>query len=115
MNVVDVHNRINDLAAERGLSSYELAKRAGLAESSLYNMLNRKTMPKIETLDKICKGLEISMSDFFIFKSEPRADGYLSESDVELLEVNRNLTEKNQKHLLVYAQGMMEAQKNNEK
>ena len=115
MNVVDVHNRIKDLAVERGLSSYELAKRAGLAESSLYNMLNRKTMPKIETLDKICKGLEVSMSDFFVFKSEPRADSYLPESDVELLEVNRNLTEKNQKHLLVYAQGMMEAQKNNEK
>ena len=32
MNVVDVHKRINELAEERGLSPYELAKRAGMAQ-----------------------------------------------------------------------------------
>ncbi len=36
MNVVDVHKRINDLAAERGLTPYELAKRSNMALSSLY-------------------------------------------------------------------------------
>lgn len=115
MNVVDVHNRINALAAEQGLSPYELARRAGMAQSSLYNMFERGTMPKIETLDKICKGLGINMSDFFVAWSKPRAGGYISETDADLLEVNHNLTEGNQKHLLAYAQGMMEAQKNNGK
>ena len=66
MNVVDVHNRINELAEERGITPYELARRAGMAQSSLYNMFERGTMPKIETLERICKGLGIDMSDFFI-------------------------------------------------
>ena len=115
MNVVDVHNRINELAEERGISPYELARRAGMAQSSLYNMFERGTMPKIETLDRICKGLGIDMSDFFVSWSKPRAGGYVSEADVDLLEVNHNLTEGNQKHLLAYAKGMMEAQNNKEK
>lgn len=87
-----------------------------LIDERVNYLLNKFKSPQAAThlLDRICKGLDISMSDFFVFRSEPRAAGYLSEADVELLEVNRNLTERNRKHLLVYAQGMMEAQKNNE-
>ena len=48
MNVEDVHKRINDLAEERGLSPYELARRAGMAQSSLYNMFERGTMPNFK-------------------------------------------------------------------
>jgi transcriptional regulator with XRE-family HTH domain len=110
MNVVDVHKRINELAEERGLSPYELAKRAGMAQSSLYNMFERRTMPKIETLDRLCKGMGIDMSDFFVAWSRPRAGGYLTEKDVELVDVNHKLSERNQEHLLVYAQGLKTAQ-----
>ena len=58
MNVVDVHNRINELAEERGISPYELTRRAGMAQSSLYNMFERGTMLKIETLDRSVKDWE---------------------------------------------------------
>ncbi len=61
------------------MSSYELAKRDGMAQSSLYNMFERGTMPKIETLDRLCKGMGIDMSDFFVVWSKPRAGGYLTE------------------------------------
>ena len=114
MSVEDVHNRINELAKERGISAYELARRSELAQSSLYNMFERGTMPKIETLERICKGLEIDMSDFFISWSKPRECGYVSEADVNLLEINHSLSEVNQKHLLTYAKGMMVAQNNEE-
>jgi len=115
MNVVDVHNRIKDLADERGLSPYELAKRSGMAQSSLYNMFERKTMPKIETLERLCKGMGIDMSDFFVIWSKPRAGSYITEKDALLVEVNHDLNERNQDHLLVYAQGLKTAQTNEEK
>ncbi len=115
MNVVDVHKRINDLAEERGLTPYELAKRAGMAQSSLYNMFERGTMPKIETLDRLCKGMDIDMSDFFVIWSKPRAGGYMTEKDALLVEVNHDLTEWNQDHLLVYAKGWKTAQTKDEK
>ena len=110
MNVVDVHNRIKKFADERGLSAYELAKRSGMALSSLYNMFERGTMPKVETLEKICNGMDVSLSDFFVFLSKPRAGGYMSENDIALIEASRKLSERNQEHLIAYARGMSEAQ-----
>ena len=115
MNVVEVHNRINDLANERGLSPYELAKRSNMALSSLYNMFQRGTMPKIDTLEKLCNGMNITLSDFFASFSKPQAGGYMSEGDTALVETNRRLSEPNQKHLLAYAQGMLKAQDNEKK
>lgn len=110
MKVADIHDRIHSLAGERGLSPYELAKRSGMAVSSLYNMFERGTMPKIETLHKICSGMDITLSDFFIPFSKPRIGGYVSEGDELLMEANRHLTGANQKKLLAYAQGLIDAQ-----
>ena len=115
MNVVDVHNRINNLAEEHGLSMYELAKRSGMALSSLYNMFERGTMPKLETLEKICDGMDISVSEFFVVFSKPKVGGYVTEDDLELVETNHGLSKPNQNHLLVYAKGMLEAQNNAKK
>lgn len=112
MDVMDVHNRINALCEERGYTPYELAKRSGIAQSCLYNMFYRGTMPRIETLDRICEGLDIDLSEFFLVWSKPRVGGYISEIDADLLTVSHSLTEFNQKQLLAYARGMMEAQKN---
>ena len=114
MNVEEVHKRIKDLAEERGLSPYELARRSGMAQSSLYNMFERGTMPKIDTLEKICNGMEITLSDFFVFVSRPRAGGYLTDGDAKLVEVNHDLSERNQERLLAYALGMKIAQNEEE-
>jgi transcriptional regulator with XRE-family HTH domain len=114
MEVENVHNRIKKLSHERKLTPYELAKRSGMPQSVIYNMFERGTMPKIDTLDKICGGLGVTMSDFFAFDSKPCTGGYLSESDVELLEVGRQLSERNREHLMAYARGMIEAQNDKE-
>ncbi len=109
MKVEDVHNRIRELAKERGLTSYELARRSGMALSSLYNMFERGTMPKLETLERMCGGLDVTLSDFFAFLSKPRTGSYLTENDMALLEANRSLPERKQEQLVAYAQGMSEA------
>lgn len=112
MKVEDVHNRIRDMAKERGLSAYELAKCSEMALSSLYNMYERGTMPRLETLEKLCNGMDVSLSDFFVFLSEPRIGGYMSKNDEILLEINRGLNGNNQERLIAYAHGMLEAQGN---
>ena len=85
-----------------------------MAKSSLYNMFELGTMPKLDTLEKICNGMEITLSDFFVFVSRPRAGGYLTERDAELVEVNHGLSERNQERLLAYALGMIIAQNEEE-
>ncbi len=114
MSSVDVHKRISSLAKEQGLSLYELAKRSELPYTSLYNMVTRKTMPRIETLDKICCGLGITISEFFM-EDRPGIDGFLTEKEMDLIEINRELNRNNREHLLVYARGLMEGQKKNKK
>ena len=113
MKVVDIHKRIKQMAKDRGLSTYELAKRSGMTISSLYNMFERGTMPKIETLQKICDGMEVSLSDFFAFCSKPKAGSHLTENDILLLEINRELTKQNQEKLMIYAEGMKASQSGN--
>lgn len=62
---MDTKQRINELIAERGWSKYELAKRSGVQLSTIRNMYHRNYEPTIPTLQALCKGLGISLSQFF--------------------------------------------------
>ncbi len=110
MSVEEIHNRLLALAEERGFSKYELSRRAGLKECTVYNMVARKTMPRIDTLERLCAAMDVTLSDFFMFVSEPKSQGYLSEMDTELLGISRRLSDRNMQHLLVYATGLMNGQ-----
>ena len=62
---MDTHERIKKLLDERGWSVYRLAINCGLSESTLANIFKRNTVPSITTLESICKGFNITMSQFF--------------------------------------------------
>ena len=62
---MDTHERLRQLLRERGWSEYRLAKNCGLSESTLANIFRRNTVPSIATLETICKGFGITMSQFF--------------------------------------------------
>ena len=50
--------RIEELCERKHLSRYRLAQKSGIAQSSISTLLNRKSVPTIQTLEKICDGLE---------------------------------------------------------
>ena len=50
---------------ERGWTIYELAKRSGLAQTTLSNMWKRNTEPTIPSLRAICDGFGIILAQFF--------------------------------------------------
>lgn len=62
---MDVHARLKQLLQERGWTEYRLAKECGLSESTLANIFRRNTMPSITTLERICDGFGITLSQFF--------------------------------------------------
>ena len=62
---MDVHARLRQLLAERGWSEYKLSKMSGLSEATVSNVYRRNTLPSIPTLEQICKGLGITLSQFF--------------------------------------------------
>ena len=62
---MDTHARLQQLLRERGWTEYKLSKECGLAQSTIGNIFRRNTVPSITTLETICKGFGITMSQFF--------------------------------------------------
>ncbi|MCM1167168.1 MAG: helix-turn-helix transcriptional regulator, partial [Ruminococcus sp.] len=74
---MDTNERLNQLLKERGWTYYRLSKNSGLSESTVTNIFKRNTIPSIPTLELICKGFGITLSQFF-------ADGGMVELTPEL-------------------------------
>lgn len=77
---MDVHARLRRLLNERGWTEYRLAKNSGLSESTIANIFKRNTVPSLPTLEAICDGLGITLSQFF-------ADEEMVELTPELREI----------------------------
>ena len=62
---LNTHERLRKLLAERGWTEYRLAKEAKLSESTIMNIFRRNATPSIPTLEAICTGVGITVSQFF--------------------------------------------------
>ena len=85
---------------------YKLAKEAGMPYSSLNNIIHRRTCPTVGTLEKLCKGLNISLSDFFAFDLYPLKNDNLTPDEDELINKYRALTQNKQMLLNAYIDGL---------
>lgn len=74
---MDVLDRLRELLRERSWTEYRLAKECGLSESTIHNIYRRNAQPSIYTLETICKGFGITLSQFF-------AEGEMVEMTPEL-------------------------------
>ena len=74
---MEISNHIKELCRARGWTYYKLALQCGIPQSSLNAMLNRDGDPSIKNLEKICKGLDITMTDFFDTTERKFAKVYL--------------------------------------
>lgn len=74
---MDVNERLKEILKERGWSEYRLARECGLSDSTIHNIYRRNASPSIPTLETICKGFGITMSQFF-------AEGDMVEMSPEL-------------------------------
>lgn len=62
---MDVLERLRVLLDERGWTEYRLVKECGLSESTIANIFRRNSVPSITTLESICNGFGITLSQFF--------------------------------------------------
>lgn len=74
---MDTNERLRKILDERGWTYYRLSKSSGLSESTVTNIFKRNTVPSIPTLELICQGFGITLSQFF-------ADGDLVELTPDL-------------------------------
>ena len=59
------NERIRQLMHERNWTEYRLAKEADLSQSTITNLFRRNHVPSIPTLEAICRGFGITLSQFF--------------------------------------------------
>lgn len=57
--------RIRELMEGRNWTEGELAKASGLSYSTVFDIVNRGSVPQVKTLDKLCRGFGMSLSEFF--------------------------------------------------
>ena len=119
MLIADITNEVLDhikfLMNIKGWTTYKLAEEADVQQSIIYNMFRRKTLPRIDTLEKICKGLGITLCDFFVFTTDENNCGPLTVEERRLIEIRRCLMEERSQRLNTFAEGMLESQKLDDK
>lgn len=96
---MEILKRIKHLRDERGWSNYRLAKEAEISENSLNNLFRRNNLPTIPTLESICKGFGITLSQFFAEGGEAIE---LNEAQREMLQTWNTLTDEQKNTLLEF-------------
>jgi len=99
---VDVATRIKQLRENLGLSQNELARRAGIRQSSLSYIESGDKNPSVDTLLRICSALGLTLAEFF-------AEGGLGELDPDLRQLLREaerLTPEQRKKLVEFLKSL---------
>ena len=67
METVD---RVYELAAKRNISVYRLAEISGVALSTIKTTKSRGGQLKIDTIERICRGLDMPLYMFFMDEAD---------------------------------------------
>lgn len=98
--------KIRLLLDERNMSMYKLAQSSNIPYSSLNSMFNKNTQPSLATLEKICTGLNITMSEFFADDTPVKKNiKQYSREERELIDMYRSLRKSDKKLLQSYIKG----------
>ncbi len=61
MEIIDC---VRTLMEMKQITAYKLSKDSGISQSTVSNILRRGNNPSLDTLQRICKGLNISLVEF---------------------------------------------------
>ena len=102
---MDVLNRILELKSERNWTQYRLSVRSGIPTSDISVWYGRRSTPNPPTLEKICKGLDITMAEFFCENEENVVT--LTPKQFELMESTLRLTTEQREALIEVLEALL--------
>jgi Predicted transcriptional regulators len=97
-------SHIRELCKQKNWSLYQLGKNSGITYSTINNLFTRNNVPTLETLQKICDGLQITMSEFFAVKTLTTKE--LTPKQLELIERWNALSPTDKNLLDAYLTGL---------
>ena len=63
-NIKDILEEITRLRLKRKWSEYDLAKHSNISQSTISTWYRKKQLPTIRSLEKVCQGFGITLSQF---------------------------------------------------
>lgn len=94
MDNYGIIDRLIELKEGKRWSYYRIAKECQLPESTVTNIYKGRSLPQIDTLHSLCKGFNITISEFFNGNEKYKG---LSDEEKELLLLWNSLDAENQK------------------
>ena len=79
-----IPKRVRELCRKHKISKYRLAQLTDMSQTALGNIINKKSIPTVPTLERICDAFGISIAQFFAGEGM-RPD--LTDEQEELLEI----------------------------
>lgn len=70
--------RLKEIMQEKDITSVSLANMMGLSKNTISNLINNKTMPSIDTIEKISNALDVPMWQLFASPEEIAGEGELT-------------------------------------
>lgn len=68
VNMIDSVERLYELLEDNGMTLHSLCRMTGLNHSTLSAARRRHSQLSLDTIDRACKALDISVSEFFAEK-----------------------------------------------
>lgn len=103
LNSKEIYNKVDDLRLSKGWTIYELAKKAGIAPTTIYNWRDRLSSPTLALLDAVCSAFEITVIDFLLNEDELTA---LTEEQKEVMRLWATLSSEQKKSLISIMKSM---------
>lgn len=93
--------KIQQLLDERNWTVYRLAKESNIPYSSLNSLFLKNNQPTVATLEKVCEGFRITLSEFFLEDTPYRNEAPLiTQEEKIVLDLFRSLSKKDKQKYL---------------
>lgn len=97
LNGKELYDKVDDLRLGKGWTIYELAKKAGVAPTTIYNWRDRQSSPTLSLLEAICSAFNISVIDFLLDADDLMA---LTDEQREVIRLWNTLSSEQKKSIL---------------
>ena len=103
-NLFIIKDKINEALKMRGMTASDLAKKSGIAKSSISRYLTGENIPRSIAIEKIATALNVSPTWIL---------GYNVTTDGQEIDVDK-LTDENKTRLIAYYQALLDTQRGND-
>lgn len=93
----EIYDKVDSLRLEKGWTIYELAKKACVAPTTIYNWRDRLSSPTLSLLEAVCSAFEITVIDFLLNEDELMA---LTEEQKEVMRLWNTLSSEQKKSII---------------